>query len=304
MYPHELDAELNVPSSKKRRLGWPAKPDCVDKNGKLQKGALLPDKGILPCDVPEPKTNLSDTQHRIRGIGSAFHEMVGGKTVHKTDTKLDVGEAENAKHSAGYYIKGNQHWNDEDYETKAPCMSCHLFNNHSLCDASWCTHLQAENETDPAKKAKLMRNNKRKFHNTETEEEKELHERVKAKVVPLLTPKKMRQVHHRFQTQKNETLQRKTMSLLPKDSLFGRTMQLHDGIRLCVILDSLGEHEGSQRLFWSLGLPGLHTCMGLWADRKDKEDGQAAVRRRLPEVKLKSEGTRWHCQDEGTKHER
>ena len=112
-------------------------------------------------------------------------------------------------------------------------------------------------------------------------------EQAKAKVLPLLSPEKMRQVHHTFQTQKNETLQRKTMAYLPKDSFFGGTMQLHDRIRLVVILDSLGEYTGLQRLFFNVGLPPLHVPMGFWAHRKDNDDGHASVRRAKPEVKAK-----------------
>ena len=49
-------------------------------------------------------------------------------------------------------------------------------------------------------------------------------------------------------------------------------MQLHDRLRLLVVLDSVGEYQGWHRLFHSLGLPPLHSTLSLWASNKDRCD--------------------------------
>ena len=49
-------------------------------------------------------------------------------------------------------------------------------------------------------------------------------------------------------------------------------MQLHDRLRLLVVLDSVGEHEGIGRLYHSMGLPQLNPVLSLWASNKDRDD--------------------------------
>ena len=110
---------------------------------------------------------------------------------------------------------------------------------------------------------------------------------VEERALPLLMPDKMKEIDHPFQTQKNEALQRQATALVPKDKFLGGKMQLHDRLRLLVVLDSVGEYEGMGRLYHSLGLPHLHPVLGLWAHNKDKEDDRKAEYRKLPAVKRK-----------------
>ena len=99
--------------------------------------------------------------------------------------------------------------------------------------------------------------------------------------MPLLQPERMSELHHPFQTQKQAT------ALVPKDKFLGGKMQLHDRLRLLVILDSVGECEGLGRLYHSLGLPHLHHVLGLWASAKDKEDKRKHDYRKQISVKRK-----------------
>ena len=110
---------------------------------------------------------------------------------------------------------------------------------------------------------------------------------VEARALPLLMPDKMKEIDHPFQTQKNEALQRQATALVPKDKFLGGKMQLHDRLRLLVVLDSVGEYEGMGRLYHSLGLPHLHPVLGLWVHNKDKEDDRKAEHRKPPAVKRK-----------------
>ena len=91
-------------------------------------------------------------------------------------------------------------------------------------------------------------------------------------MLPLLSDEKMKEIHHGFHTQKNETLQRQATAVAPKDRFLGGKMQLYDRLRLVTILDSIGEYDGLTRLSESMGLPVLHPVMALWASNKDQKD--------------------------------
>ena len=202
--------------------------------------------------------------------------------------KLLGDECGKIKRSFGYYVKKNQHWSKEKFCGDARCVYLHLFNDHSKCDAYWCSALKARNETDPVKKKELEeKDNKKKYRSTNTAEEKALKDKVAKKLEYLLVESKMKEVYHPYQTQKNEALQRQATAVCPKDRFLGGRMQLHDRLRLVAILDSLGQYEGFARLFHSLGLPHMHRIMGLWANRKDVEDNRKHDYRQLPSSKRK-----------------
>jgi hypothetical protein len=117
-----------------------------------------------------------------------------------------------------------------------------------------------------------------------------LYDKVKKKVMYLLTEEKMREVHHPFNTQKNETLQRQATAVAPKDRFLGGKMQLYDRLRLVTILDSVGKYEGFSRLFRSMGLPVLHPVLALWAATKDRHDKTKYNYKRRPAIKRKRAG--------------
>ena len=266
-----------IPSKMKRRLGWP-----LDKNGKV----VSKNPGKLPIHVPPPKLFWSDPSHCVRSIGTAFYEC---KSTSTSDKKKDDGltkhECNNAIRNIGYFIKRNKSMSPEEFNGKAKCVLLHLFNDHSACDVQWCTHLKAKEEPDPEKKKGI--DNQRKYRKTDTKEEKKLFEKVKGKVLYLLSEEKMHEVHHPFRTQKNETLQRQAASVAPKDRYYGGRTQLIDRLRLVTVLDSVGEYEGFGRLYHSMGLPPLHTVMGLWASNKDRQDYNRCLYKRKPAVKRK-----------------
>ena len=54
-----------------------------------------------------------------------------------------------------------------------------------------------------------------------------------------------------------------------------------------MIIDSLGEFEGMNRLYHALGLPPLNKPLAIWADTKDVDDNRRHDYRKRKDVKLK-----------------
>ena len=263
----------NWNSRNKRRLGWP-----VGADNKLAK-----DTGKLPLNVPVPKHLHSDKAHRIRGVGYAAFDLKNESKI-KNDKGLMKVECLNIKRNMGYYVKTNQDLPDDQFNQQAMCVVQHLFNDHSFCDIKWCTHLKAMAEPDASKRKAI--DNPHKYRNIITPEEKKLYKKAKDKICPLLEPSKMKQVRHPFSTQKNESLNRNTTPVAPKDRFCGGTMQLFDRLRVIAMTDSIGEYETLVRLFKELQMP-MHPVLSRWANNKDRDDNSRKVLRKKPEVKMK-----------------
>jgi len=263
----------NWTSRTKRQQGWPVGPD----------NKLVKDTGKLPLNVPPPKHLHSDMSHRIRGVGYAAFDCKSEAKI-KNDKGLMKVECLNLKRNMGYYVKSNQHLSDEDFNRCGMCVVQHLFNDHSLCDIKWCANLKAQQEQDEAKRKQI--DNPNKHRKIVTVAEKKLCKKVKEKVGSLLVPAKMQQVHHRFSTQKNESLNRNATAVAPKDRFYGGTMQLHDRLRVIAMTDSIGEHDTLFRLFSELGFD-LHPVLCRWARNKDRDDAARHLQRMKPEVKKK-----------------
>jgi len=169
-------------------------------------------------------------------------------------------ECLNIKRNMGHYVKKNQHLPDDEFNSKAMCVTQHLFNDHSLCDIKWCTKLKADAETDEERKKEI--DNPNKCRKIETNDEKKLYKKVKQKIGVLLEPSKMQQVHHPFSTQKNESLNRNATAVAPKDRFYGGTMQLFDRLRVITMTDSIGEYETLVCLFALLKMP-MHPVLSL-----------------------------------------
>jgi len=202
----------------------------------------------------------------------------------KNDKGLMKVECLNVKRNMGCCVKTNQELSDEELNRRGMCVLQHLFNDHSLCDKHWCTHLKAQDEDDPEKKATL--DNPHKHRKTETTEEKKPHKKLKEKTGSLLVPSKMQQVHHRFCTQKKESLNRNATAVAPNDQFCGGAMQPCDRLHDIALTDSVGECETLVRLFGRLEFK-MHPVPCRWTVNKDRDDSSRQVPRRKLEVKMK-----------------
>ena len=153
--------------------------------------------------MPPPKCLHSDEEHRIQGVGHAAFNCKSEAKIKNNKGLMKV-QCLNIKRNMRHYVKTNQQLSDDDFNTGAMCILQHLFNDHSLCDIKWCTHLKAQAADDPTKKAKL--DNPNKYRKIETADKKKPYKKLKDKIGVLLAPEKMQQVHHPFLTQKNESL--------------------------------------------------------------------------------------------------
>lgn len=190
----------------------------------------------------------------------------------------------NIKRNMRHYVKTNQQLSDDDFNTGAMCILQHLFNDHSLCDIKWCTHLKAQAADDPTKKAKL--DNPNKYRKIETADKKKPYKKLKDKIGVLLAPEKMQQVHHPFLTQKNESLNWNVTAVAPKDWFYGGTMQLCDRLRVVTMTDSVGEYKTLVRLCSRLEFH-IHPVLVRWATNEDRDDFSQQELRKKPEVRMK-----------------
>ena len=93
--------------------------------------------GRLPKEIPEPKW-FADPTHRAKCVAGAFFDLVKS---HKKMTKLD---ALRLKKYYSYYIKQNRHKTMKDLRENSMAPLFHLFDDHHLCDPSWCHKRKTE----------------------------------------------------------------------------------------------------------------------------------------------------------------
>jgi hypothetical protein len=60
---------------------------------------------------------------------------------------------------------------------------------------------------------------------------------------------KLRECHHRYSSQKNESMNKLISRYVPKDRMFCKSMSLHSRVCLAVGVDSVSHEEYYQRLF-------------------------------------------------------
>ena len=254
---------------KKKNTDWPWKYDSKGEQ------YFLEDRGKLPLHVAPVKEWWSDVGHRVKLIGSVAFSLEGkSKKNLAAGTHLHRWECLQLKRSAGYYFKGTESLEQpfDVYCKKAKCFYLHLFNDHSLCNASWCKILQGKT---PKKKYR----DKEKVHSV-------LFKKVEEGMAPYLCTEALRQTYHKFSTQKNESLNRKSTAVAPKDRHFGSTSSLKDRLSWVVIHDSVGYRVGTTRLFSHIGItPG--TILQEFNRRRDRRLFMKSVNRNLKKTKRK-----------------
>lgn len=252
--------------------GWTQKKDTAWPFKLNNKGSrvYLPDHGKLPLWVPEITSYLCDISHRVKVIGSAVYALNSATNPRRLKHGWNKYDSERIKFNAGYFFhqEENQQLAFEEFCIKAKCIYLHHFNDHCCCNKQWCRVLRSQQDPDyelpPAYKAE------ERFRDKTTPEGKIVFQAVVKALEGYLSPQSLRQVHHRFSTQKNESLNRKMTAVAPKDRHYGGTCALKDRVHLVCIQDSIGYEATLQRLFESLDLPvEWNTVLNEWAKRKD-----------------------------------
>ena len=209
-----------------------------------------PDNGKLPLDVPEPQLFLADPSHR---------KKVYGKYVYKIakDTKVKgftINDAKNLKDNFGY--AQSQHTADEmpTFQTRFVAAIEHIFNKHDNCDSAWC-----------------------KYHNnhqlTESEGKKKYKD-VSYSCYPILrdihdkltSVEKLKQIHHQYNTQKNESMNRAIAKQAPKNVTFCKSLSLKGRVSFVVSVSAIGYEATVERLCTKLNIDFPESIRSAWRD--------------------------------------
>ena len=98
--------------------------------------------GSLPLDIPEPKW-YADPTHCAKCVAGSFFELAKGKKSDTRGTKLD---AFRMKKYYSYFIKQNRGKGISWLMNRAMVPLDHMFDDHSLCNSSWCHRKRKSNK--------------------------------------------------------------------------------------------------------------------------------------------------------------
>ena len=277
-------ADRDYPGYRRRAdTDWPF---YMDNSKDPPKQMFLKDKGLLPLHCPEVRQWLSDVGHRVKCIGGAVFAMEAkSKKALETGTHLSKGECLKLKKYAGYFLKTpeNQELPFQVFCRRAPCMYLHHFNDHSCCSDKWCKALQSERQDNPIP---LPPNYSKRFR-CKKNHNSTLFKKVKAAMEDyLVTNDALKQVYHKYITQKNESLNRKVTVVAPKDKFFGNTRTLQDRVHQVLIEDSVGYYHGLRRLLQKIGIP-FDNMVREQSRRRDKLQSMLSKHRKKSSVKAK-----------------
>ena len=147
----------------------------------------------------------------------------------------------------------------------------HLFNDHEYCDESWCVHLrtpsESNNETHNNESDDLQEDGQISTSVTQVDSEKnklsyyrckiehaELLEQIREAYFPYITPERLLESLHPFDTQLNEALNNVIARYAPKNRTYGTTMSLSYRIFMVTGIHNLGHYRFWHEVFVLLGL--------------------------------------------------
>jgi hypothetical protein len=229
---------------------WP-----VDSNGK--KVPKAKDIGKLPFDHPII-IFLADLMHRIRCFGKYVFAMAVAPLSTSTCTMVD---AYRLKRNFGYWLLSYHTKDFDTFQQKSKAVVEHHFNNHAHCD-DWCSMKKAD-ATQTAignLKYRCKINDKKMYEDM-------------CKVLHRFTESaKLKECHHGYSSQKNESMNQLISRYVPKDKTFCQSMSLNSRICLAVGVDSVGHEEYYERLFEKMKIPFPDNTRIMLRSMKKKRD--------------------------------
>ena len=227
-------------------------------------------------EILEPETYLVDPSHRQRVYGRHLYQFQKKcSSFKKTDCDCLI-------RNFGFADKQNRHKSFEEFTTAMKAAHEHHFNNHHYCSTEWC-HF-AKLPEDQWKLYNAQKGNKLRDAVKDKyiyEESKKIHERF-------TTPENLKMMHHEFDSQKNESLNKSSTTVAPKNMVFSKTNSLHDRIALVVNYDSLGYHETFSCIFQHLTNNDnyiIDPIMSQFAKTKDDDTKKRRERQQSPKGK-------------------
>jgi hypothetical protein len=127
---------------------------------------------------------------------------------------------------------------------------------------------QWENKKLPPEGLQTDKNAKKKM------KEVNVFEAVMKKMEEFLSVDRLRQVYHRWNTNRNESANQSVATCAPKHKYYGGSKSLSDRVHWVVIKLSLGHEKGLAALHEKLGIP-LSPVLQQWAKKKDDQHDDA-----------------------------
>ena len=201
--------------------------------------------GSLPSDIPEPNW-FADPTHRAKCVAGAFFEMTKGAKTDIRATKLD---ALRMKKYYSYFIKQNCTKEMEWLLEHAMAPLDHLFDNHHLCDSTWCHKKKVVNEKLPVD-PKEERNNKTYYRSMKDDEK--LYHAMKAKYEKYIDKEYLQHCRHSFDTQVNKGMNNSVAAYAAKGKNYAGTSSLLTRVHVAAGVQLVGYHH-----FWTSVLDSL-----------------------------------------------
>ena len=174
----------------------------------------------------------------------------------------------------------------EEISQRSKAVLYHLFNDHVYCDPSWCIHLRGEVNDDDSNEITIndessvtsdgthietesdAAQNKLSYYRCKVEHA-ELLEQIREAYFPYITPERLMESLHPFDTQLNEALNNVIARYAPKNRTYGTTMSLTYRIFMVVGIHNLGHYKFWQEVFDLLDLE-MHSDLSADLQRLDK----------------------------------
>jgi hypothetical protein len=273
-------------SSHDDNVDWPYTTIIKD-DGTEKRVYMSPrqDAGHLPLQCYPIDRYLTDVGHRVRCIAKGLFK-IQSKSKKVPPGKLSSAECQKLKKTAGLFFKKNNGLPFVEFHSRAPCMYLHHFDDHSCCDIAWCKPLQSK-RTDGIDATVLSDAYRRRFRDKEVDWV--TFKAVEDIYAAYLTKDAMWQCYHGYDTNKNESLNRKCSATAPKDRYLSGTMTLSDRFSLIVAVDSVGYVNTYVRVLAKVGFDIALVCPVLqeWCSRVDDRLTKSGEWRKKPEVKRK-----------------
>ena len=219
--------------TKKGCAFWPK-----DNNGQPKK-----DLGKLKRTELAPQINLADPNHRTKVLGKHLYALTAESK--GSGKQLTKEMAERLKLHFNKALHQNRKNNGEQLRDALLATLEHEFGNHKLCNIAWCKDLMA-------KDAQERRDLSLRWMNKTSDAR--LYAPLKKVYLEFLTQKKIEEMHHQYDTQKNESMNQKLARLCPKTQTFSKSMVLGDRVAWVVLEDSVGGEAAVSKIFATLGL--------------------------------------------------
>ena len=259
------------------------------------KGNKITDRGKLDLDVPEVWETPADPSHRRKVVAAPLYKVASG-TKKNNPHGLTMVDVERIKTNWGNFQKQYRSCSFDEFHKRSLAVIEHHFNDHTYC-GEWCCF---SSDLPDDKRKEKSRENTSKYKDKCNN--KELYKLVWTLIGKYLTPERLKEIHHMFDSQKNEALNRSNNKFAPKHKTYSMTNSLRSRTAMAVGIDSVGPKDYFLRLFNVIGIKS-NDIFERFIERIDNTKKRVYDHQRETTTKRKRSEDSKHKIAEGLKHE-